>query len=207
VIINQKGIDPLSLDSLAKEGILALRRAKRRNMERYLNIIFFFPIVIDFWSKKKKRLQLACQGIPVNSVDDLTPDVLGKAGLVYEYVLGEEKFTFVEEVKNPFSCTILIKGNHLFLPFFLFHWLIKNNKLSGPNKHTMEQIQESIRDGLRAVRNAIEDKSLIPGAGAFEIAAHSHLMDYAKTVNGKQKFGKNYDNQIIINKWNINKIK
>lgn len=34
VIINQKGIDPLSLDILAKNGIMALRRAKRRNMER-----------------------------------------------------------------------------------------------------------------------------------------------------------------------------
>ena len=34
VLINQKGIDPLSLDILAKNGILALRRAKRRNMER-----------------------------------------------------------------------------------------------------------------------------------------------------------------------------
>ena len=33
-MINQKGIDPLSLDLLAKEGILGLRRAKRRNMER-----------------------------------------------------------------------------------------------------------------------------------------------------------------------------
>jgi T-complex protein 1 subunit zeta len=34
VVINQKGIDPLSLDILAKNGIFALRRAKRRNMER-----------------------------------------------------------------------------------------------------------------------------------------------------------------------------
>ncbi len=34
MVINQKGIDPLSLDVLAKEGILGLRRAKRRNMER-----------------------------------------------------------------------------------------------------------------------------------------------------------------------------
>ncbi len=34
VVINQKGIDPMSLDMLAKEGILGLRRAKRRNMER-----------------------------------------------------------------------------------------------------------------------------------------------------------------------------
>jgi T-complex protein 1 subunit zeta len=34
VIVNQKGIDPMSLDILVKNGIFALRRAKRRNMER-----------------------------------------------------------------------------------------------------------------------------------------------------------------------------
>ena len=38
VVVNQKGIDPLSLDMLAKQGIMALRRAKRRNMERYLGL-------------------------------------------------------------------------------------------------------------------------------------------------------------------------
>ncbi|TPX62572.1 hypothetical protein PhCBS80983_g00423 [Powellomyces hirtus] len=43
-----------------------------------------------------------------NSVEDLDPSVLGHAGLVYEHVLGEEKFTFVEDVKNPQSVTILI---------------------------------------------------------------------------------------------------
>ena len=66
VVINQKGIDPFSLDALAKEGIIALRRAKRRNME---------------------RLTLACGGIALNSLDDLNPDCLGHAGLVYEYTL------------------------------------------------------------------------------------------------------------------------
>ena len=74
VIINQKGIDPLSLDVLVKNGIFALRRAKRRNME---------------------RLQLVCGGTAQNSVDDLTPEVLGWAGLVYEHQLGEEKYTFI----------------------------------------------------------------------------------------------------------------
>lgn len=34
VVINQKGIDPESLDMMAKEGIIGIRRAKRRNMER-----------------------------------------------------------------------------------------------------------------------------------------------------------------------------
>merc|ERR1712127_713765 len=85
VIINQKGIDPLSLDALAKEGILALRRAKRRNME---------------------RLTLACGGRPVNSFEDLDETCLGYAGKVYEETLGEDKYTFVEETQNPTSCTI-----------------------------------------------------------------------------------------------------
>merc|ERR1719215_1817540 len=66
-----------------------LRRAKRRNME---------------------RLQLACGGVAQNSLDDLTPEILGHAGLVYEHVLGEEKFTFVEETQTPKSVTILLTG-------------------------------------------------------------------------------------------------
>jgi chaperonin GroEL (HSP60 family) len=53
---------------------------------------------------------LACGGEAMNSVDDLTEDILGWAGKVYEHVLGEEKYTFIEDVKNPHSCTILIKG-------------------------------------------------------------------------------------------------
>lgn len=59
---------------LAKEGIIGLRRAKRRNME---------------------RLSLACGGSAVNSVDDLTEDVLGYAGSVYEYVLVSYLVLFV----------------------------------------------------------------------------------------------------------------
>lgn len=43
-------------------------------------------------------------------MDDLSPDVLGWAGLVYEHTLGEEKYTFVEDVKEPQSVTMLIKG-------------------------------------------------------------------------------------------------
>ncbi|KAI0277628.1 T-complex protein 1 zeta subunit [Russula aff. rugulosa BPL654] len=148
VVLNQKGIDPLSLDILAKNGILALRRAKRRNME---------------------RLQLICGGIAQNSVEELTPDVLGWAGLVYEHTLGEEKFTFVDEVKNPKSVTLLIKG---------------------PNPHTTQQIQDALRDGLRAVKNALEDEALVPGAGAFEVACAAHLVDSAKkAAKGRVKMG------------------
>jgi chaperonin GroEL (HSP60 family) len=50
---------------------------------------------------------------------------------VHEQSLGDEKYTFVEDVRNAKSCTILIKG---------------------PNKHTIDQIKDALRDGLRAVK-------------------------------------------------------
>lgn len=62
--------------------------------------------------------------------------------------------------------------------------------LTGPNAHTISQISDAVRDGLRSVKNTLEDKSLIPGAGAFEIAAHAHLMNETKkTAKGRAKLG------------------
>lgn len=106
-----------------------------------------------------------------NSVDDLSPDILGWAGLVYEQTLGEEKYTYVEDVKSPKSVTLVVKG---------------------PNAHTIAQIQDAIRDGLRAVKNAIEDRAVVPGAGAFQIACAAHLTSsdfLRKGGKGKNKMG------------------
>ncbi len=147
VVINYKGIDPLSLDLLAKEGILGLRRCKRRNME---------------------RLVLMCGGNNVNSFDELTEKDLGYADLVYEQSLGDEKYTYIEGVKNPHSCTILIKGS---------------------NDYGIAQIKDAVRDGLRAVKNVFDDNCVIPGAGAFEIACADHLRDFAKDIGEKSRYG------------------
>ncbi|CAG0919432.1 unnamed protein product [Notodromas monacha] len=147
VVINQKGIDPLSLDMLAKEGILALRRAKRRNME---------------------RIPLACGGVALNSFDEISVDDLGYAGVVYEHVLGENKYTFIEELQNPKSVTILVKG---------------------PTKYVINQIKDALRDGLRAIKNALDDGCVLPGAGAFEIGAHRYLLNCINEVKGRSRLG------------------
>lgn len=147
VVINQKGVEPLALDLLAKEGILALRRAKRRNME---------------------RIVLACGGRAVNSFDELSVDDLGYAEEVYEHSLGDDKYTFIEGCKDPKSVTILIKGQ---------------------NDHTIAMMKDAVRDGLRAVKNIIDDGAFLPGAAAFEIAAHDSLQTFKDSVAGKAKLG------------------
>eukprot|EP01084_Bolivina_argentea_P035742 66230_1 len=147
VLVNQQGIDPISLDLLQKEGIIGIRRAKKRNME---------------------RIPLACGGYAVNSIQDLVPECLGHAGIVYEHILGEDKFTFIENVQNAFSCTILIRG---------------------PNRHSINQIKDAIRDGLRAVKNTIMDGHVILGAGCFECEAYYNLIKFKKTIDGRKKLG------------------
>lgn len=115
-----------------------------------------------------ERLALACGGTALNSFEDLQESHLGYAGHVFEHVLGENKYTFVEECKKPNSVTLLVKA---------------------PNKHTLVQLKDAIRDGLRAVNNAIADSSLVPGAGAFEVTANKVLTEYKDTVKGKARLG------------------
>merc|ERR1719410_1557962 len=115
-----------------------------------------------------ERLVLACGGTAMNSVDEMDETCLGSAGLVYEHVLGENKFTFVEQCANPLSVTILMKG---------------------PNKHTLTQVKDAVRDGLRSVKNALEDGCVVPGAGAYEVACHTVLKKFLETVKGKARLG------------------
>src|SRR5690606_34346720 len=66
---------------------------------------------------------------------------------------------------------------------------ILDNICLGPNPHTIHQTKDAIRDGLRAVKNTLEDGTVVPGAGAFQIALHSHLLKFKDTVKGRVKAG------------------
>ncbi|ADL18845.1 Thermosome subunit alpha [Acidilobus saccharovorans 345-15] len=89
VVITQKGIDDVAQHFLAKKGILAVRRAKRSDIE---------------------KLAKATGAKIVTSVRDLKPESLGYADLVEERKVGNDKMVFIEGAKNPRSVTILLRG-------------------------------------------------------------------------------------------------
>merc|ERR1712118_23735 len=119
--------------------------------------------------RNSERLQLSCGGYFINSVDELSPECLGFAGSVKEYTLEDQKYTFIEGVKFAHSVTILIKG---------------------PTDYAINQIEDAVRDGLRSVKNVIDDGSVVLGGGAYEVSASLHLMKIAHQIaKGKVKFG------------------
>jgi chaperonin GroEL (HSP60 family) len=89
VVICQKGIDDMVQHYLAKEGIAAVRRAKKSDME---------------------KLELATGGKVVNAVDVLTEADLGYAGLVEERKISGSKMLFIEQCKNPHAVSIVVRG-------------------------------------------------------------------------------------------------
>ncbi|HIH01431.1 TPA: thermosome subunit [Thermoplasmata archaeon] len=89
VLFCQKGIDDLAQHFLSKEGIYAVRRVKKSDME---------------------KLAKATGATLVTKLDDLSSKDLGTAKLVEEKKIADDRMTFVTGCKNPKAVSVLIRG-------------------------------------------------------------------------------------------------
>ena len=94
VVFCQKGIDDLAQHFLSKEGIFAVRRVKKSDME---------------------KLAKATGADVVTKIEELTSDELGSAALVEVRKIQEDGMTFVTGCKNPKAVSMLLRGgtNHV----------------------------------------------------------------------------------------------
>ncbi len=90
VIFCQKGIDDLAQHLLAREGVFAVKRVRKSDIE---------------------RLEKATGASLVTNIEDLSSDDLGKAGLVYEKKIFDEVLIFVEENADPKAVSIILRGS------------------------------------------------------------------------------------------------
>ncbi len=145
VVFCQKGIDDLAQHFLAKAGIYAVRRVKKSDME---------------------KLSKATGANIITKLSELSPDDLGKAALVEERKIGDDKMTFVTGCTGAKAVSILIRGG---------------------TEHVVDEIERSIEDATRVVAVAIEDGYMITGAGAAATELALRLRDYAATVGGREQ--------------------
>src|SRR4030067_2167384 len=118
---------------LAKEGILAARRVKQSDME---------------------NLARATGGKVINNLEDLKAQDLGKAGLVEERKVGDDKMVFVENCKHPRSVAILIRAGL---------------------ERMVDEAERAMIDALSVVSDVIENNKIVAGGGAGENALPKEL--------------------------------
>jgi len=145
VVICQKGIDDMAQHFLAKAGIMAVRRVKKSDIE---------------------KLAKATGGTIFNSLDDVTAEQLGWAGLVEERKIMNDSWIFIEECKDPKSVVILIRGG---------------------TELITDEVDRAIHDALCVVRDVVEDQKIVGGGGAPELETAIQLRKYASTLGGREQ--------------------
>jgi chaperonin GroEL (HSP60 family) len=145
VVFCQKGIDDMAQHFLAKEGILAARRVKQSDME---------------------KLSRATGGRIISNLDDLKAQDLGKAGLVEERKVGDDKMVFVENCKHPRSVAILIRAGL---------------------ERMVDEAERAMNDALSVVSDVIEYNKIVAGGGAIESEIARRLRAYATEVGGREQ--------------------
>jgi thermosome len=143
VLICQKGIDDLVQYFLAKKGILAVRRAKQSSME---------------------KLAKATGAQIVTNVEELTEKELGKAKLVEERKIGDDKWVFIEGCENPKAVTILIRGG---------------------TEKIVDEAERSLHDALCVIRDVVQAPNVVAGGGAPEMEVASRLKKWAEGIPGR----------------------
>ncbi|MDD1671848.1 MAG: TCP-1/cpn60 chaperonin family protein [Methanomicrobiales archaeon] len=143
VLFCQKGIDDIAQHYLAKAGIMAARRVKKSDME---------------------KLARATGASVVSSIDAISAQEMGKAGVVEERKVSGEAMIFIEKCENPKAVSIIVRGG---------------------TEHVVDEIERALDDALNVVAVTIEDKKFVPGGGAPEIEVSLKLRDYAASVGGR----------------------
>ena len=144
VVFCQKGIDDLAQHFLAKEGIYAARRVKKSDME---------------------KLAASTGANIINKISELDKSDLGAAGLVEVKKVGDNDMTYVSDLKDAKSVTILIRGG---------------------TKHVVDEIERSLIDAWSVVKVAIEDGMMVTGGGSTAVEIAMQLRSYAQSVGGRE---------------------
>lgn len=145
VVICQKGIDDSVQYLLAQNGIYAARRVKKTDME---------------------NLAKATGGVILSSLDNITEDQLGFAGVVSEQKLGTEAMTFIEACKNPKAVTIILRGG---------------------TEHVVDEVERALKNAINDLAAAITIGKCIPGGGASEVELARQLRAFSESLPGREQ--------------------
>ena len=145
----QKGIDDLAQHYLAKNGIAAARRVKKSDME---------------------KLAKATGATIATSLEELSKDDLGFAGLVEEKKIGGEDMVFVRECKNPKAVSLFVRGG---------------------TEHVVDEAKRAMDDAVLGVAAALEVGKIVTGGGSIEIEISRKLREFSETVGGKEQLAIN----------------
>ncbi|RLG35714.1 hypothetical protein DRN98_00685 [Methanosarcinales archaeon] len=144
VLLCQQAVDDAILNDLSAAGIMTLKRVKNTDM---------------------KRLSKVTGAKIVDKIEDLSPEVLGKARRVYEKDVGNERMVFVDAPVKA-AASIIVRG---------------------ATSHVIEGVVSEVKNSLHATKLVLEGAPILPGGGAVEIELAEHLRTFARLYPSREQ--------------------
>jgi chaperonin GroEL (HSP60 family) len=113
-----------------------------------------------------EKLARATGGRIITNLDDLKASDLGKAGLVEEKKIGDDKMVFIQDCKDPRSVSILIRAGL---------------------ERLVDEAERALNDALSVVADVVHKPKVVIGAGAIEAELSRRLKEYAIKVGGREQ--------------------
>ncbi|MFW9956686.1 MAG: thermosome subunit alpha [Candidatus Odinarchaeota archaeon] len=149
VVIAQKGIDDVVQHFLAKKGIMAVRRIKKSDVE---------------------RVHETTGATIVSKIQNVTAADLGKAKLVEQRTVGDDKMLFIEGTPKSSVVTLLVRGG---------------------TDHIVDEVDRALNDALYVVRDVVMHPQVTYGGGALASEISKQLRNYASTLEGREQYAVN----------------
>lgn len=114
-------------------------------------------------------IAIATNGRIVPRFEDLTPEKLGRAGLVRELSFGttRDRMLVIEECANTRAVTVFVRGS---------------------NKMIIDEAKRALHDALCVVRNLVRDNRIVYGGGAAEMACSIAVAEAADKTPGLEQY-------------------
>ncbi len=145
VVICQKNIDENAIAYLSKAGVYTLKSVSQDEI---------------------KKISKATGAKIVGMALDLEPSDLGKAELVEERKVGDERMTFVEGCVDPKAASILVRGG---------------------TKQFVETIERALDDAIGVLIAVVKEGVICTGAGASEMEIAKGLSAFSNSLKGKEQ--------------------
>ncbi|KND01158.1 T-complex protein 1 subunit epsilon [Spizellomyces punctatus DAOM BR117] len=114
-------------------------------------------------------IAIATNGRIVPRFEELSPEKLGKAGIVRELSFGttKDRMLVIEECANTRAVTVFVRGG---------------------NKMIIDEAKRSLHDAICVVRNLVRDNRIVYGGGAAEIACSLAVSTAADEVSSIEQY-------------------
>ena len=162
--------DPSSMTSFLEEEERILKEMVNTIVESGANVVIAQKGIDDVVQHYLAKEGILAVRPIISKIKNLSAADLGKAKLVEQREVGDDKMLFIEGTPKSSVVTLLVRGG---------------------TDHIVDEVDRALNDALYVVRDVVMHPKVTYGGGALAAEISKQLRDYSSTLEGREQYAVN----------------